>query len=128
MRQAAIGLSIWDKPAAACLSSRIPYGTAVTRERLAQIGALEADFHALGLKQVRVRWHALPGDGAKTKDGALARVEVAKEELAAAFEARDTIAEAGKRAGFAYVTLDLHGYRTGSHNEVLAGRQLKIIS
>jgi uncharacterized protein len=125
---AAIGLSIWDKPAAACLSSRIPYGTAVTRERLAQIGALEAELHALGLKQVRVRWHALPGDGGKTKDGALARVEVAKDELLAAFEARDAMVEAGKRAGFAYVTLDLQGYRTGSHNEVLAGRQLKIIS
>jgi pyridinium-3,5-biscarboxylic acid mononucleotide sulfurtransferase len=124
---AAIGLSIWDKPAAACLSSRIPYGTKVTRERLAQIGAFEEELHRLGLRQVRVRWHALDG-GSATKDGSLARVEVAKDELASAFEARDAITAAGKRFGFAYVTLDLQGYRTGSHNEVLAGRQLKIVS
>jgi uncharacterized protein len=124
---AAIGLSIWDKPAAACLSSRIPYGTSVTRERLAQIGALEEELHRLGLQQVRVRWHALAGDGEKTKEGAMARVEVAKDELANAFDARDAIVTAGKRFGFAYVTLDLQGYRTGSHNEVLTGRQLKIV-
>jgi uncharacterized protein len=108
-----IGLTIWDKPASACLSSRIPYGTEVTRERLAQIGGLEAELRRLGLRQVRVRWHGL-GETA-----ALARVEVAQNELAAAFEARGAIAEAGKRFGFAYVTLDLQGYRTGSHNEVL---------
>jgi uncharacterized protein len=123
----AIGLSIWDKPAAACLSSRIPYGTKVTRERLAQIGALEEELHRLGLRQVRVRWHALGSDGEKTKDGAMARVEVASDELARAFEAREAIVGAGKRFGFAYVTLDLQGYRTGSHNEVLVGRQLKIV-
>lgn len=125
---AAIGLSIWAKPAAACLSSRIPYGTKVTRERLAQIGALEGELHRLGLRQVRVRWHALGGDGAATKEASMARVEVAKDEIAAAFAARESIVAAGKRFGFAYVTLDLEGYRTGSHNEVLVGRQLKIVS
>ncbi len=126
---AELGLSIWNKPAAACLSSRIPYGTKVTRERLAQIGALEEELHRLGLRQVRVRWHALSGDGATTKDGAMARVEVAGDELLKAFEAREAIVGAGKRFGFAYVTLDLQGYRTGSHNEVLVGprRQLKIV-
>jgi uncharacterized protein len=124
---AAIGLSIWDKPAAACLSSRLPYGTKVTRERLAQIGALEAELHRLGLRQVRVRWHAIGGDAPALKEGAMARVEVARDELLPAFEARDAIVEAGKRLGFAYVTLDLQGYRTGSHNEVLVGRQLKIV-
>jgi uncharacterized protein len=124
---AAIGLSIWDKPAAACLSSRIPYGTKVTRERLAQIGALEEELHRLGLRQVRVRWHALGTDGEKTKDGAMARIEIASDELAKGFEVREAIVEAGKRFGFAYVTLDLQGYRTGSHNEVLVGRQLKIV-
>jgi uncharacterized protein len=124
---AEIGLSIWDKPAAACLSSRIPYGTKVTRERLAQIGALEEELHRLGLRQVRVRWHALGSDGEKTKDGAMARIEVANDELAKAFDAREAIVGAGKRFGFAYVTLDLQGYRTGSHNEVLVGRQLKIV-
>jgi uncharacterized protein len=129
---AAIGLAVWDKPAAACLSSRIPFGTEVTRERLAQIGGFEGELHTLGLRQVRVRWHAL-GSTTKTKSGAMARVEVAKDELAAAFEKRDAIVEAGKRYGFAYVTLDLQGYRTGSHNEVLidtdaSRRSLKIVS
>jgi uncharacterized protein len=124
---AAIGLAIWNKPAAACLSSRIPYGTQVTRERLAQIGALEAELHRMGLSQVRVRWHELAGDGERTKTGAIARIEVASDELARAFEARDAVVEAGKRAGFSYVTLDLQGYRTGSHNEVLARRQLPVV-
>jgi uncharacterized protein len=122
-----LGLSIWDKPAAACLSSRIPYGTKVTRERLAQIGAFEEELHRVGLRQVRVRWHAIPGDGARTKDAAMARVEVAKDELMKAFEMGPAIVAAGKKVGFTYVTLDLEGYRTGSHNEVLAGRQLKVI-
>ncbi len=62
----AIGLTVWDKPASACLSSRIPYGTEVTRERLAQIGGLEAELRALGLRQVRVRWHA---GGSHRRDG-----------------------------------------------------------
>jgi uncharacterized protein len=124
---AKLGLSIWDKPAAACLSSRIPYGTQVTRERLAQIGALEGELHRLGLRQVRVRWHALGGDAPQVKSGAMARVEVSRDELAAAFEARDAIVAAGKRFGFTYVTLDLQGYRTGSHNELLTGRQLRIV-
>jgi uncharacterized protein len=113
---AVVGLSIWDKPASACLSSRIPYGTEVTRERLAQIAILEAELRGLGLKQVRVRWH-----------DTVARIEVAQGELAAAFDARDAVVAAGKRAGFKYVTLDLQGYRTGSHNEVLVGRNLRIM-
>jgi uncharacterized protein len=111
-----IGLSVWDKPAAACLSSRIPYGTEVTRERLAQIAGLEAELRALGLRQVRVRLHAT-----------LARIEVDKGELARAFEHREAIAAAGRRFGFDYVTLDLEGYRTGSHNEVLLGRSLRVV-
>jgi len=118
-----IGLAVWDKPASACLSSRIPYGTEVTRERLAQIGGLEAELHQLGLRQLRVRWHTLGVDGAK----ALARVEVARDELAKAFDVRDAVVAAGKRFGFAYVTLDLQGYRMGSHNEVLDGKSLRIV-
>jgi len=118
-----LDLAVWDKPASACLSSRIPYGTEVTRERLAQIGGLEAELHRLGLRQVRVRWHAL---GAAAHETALARVEVAREELAHAFDHHDAIARAGKRFGFAYVTLDLDGYRTGSHNEVLR-KTLRVI-
>jgi uncharacterized protein len=118
-----LGLAIWDKPASACLSSRIPYGTAVTRERLAQIGGLEAELRSLGLRQLRVRWHAI---GAAS-DRALARVEVARDELARAFDVRDAIVDAGHRFGFAYVTLDLQGYRTGSHNEVIVGKSLRLV-
>jgi len=126
----AIGMSIWDKPAAACLSSRLPYGTRVTRGRLEQIGNLEAEIHALGIRQARVRWHAVSGatSSGGTNEASIARIEVAKNELALAFEQRDAIVEAGKRAGFAYVTLDLAGYRTGSHNEVLKGRSLRVVS
>lgn len=122
-----LGLPIWDKPAAACLSSRLPYGTRVTRERLEQIGALEAEVHALGIRQARVRWHKVGGD-AGTQERAMARIEVGKDELAAAFERRDAIVDAGKKLGFLYVTLDLAGYRTGSHNEVLRGRSLRVVS
>jgi uncharacterized protein len=125
----AIGLGVWNKPAAACLSSRLPYGTRVTRERLAQIASLEADLHALGIRQVRVRWHASTSESlVATKPAAIARIEIGKDEMMKAFEARDAIVAAGKRAGFAYVTLDLAGYRTGSHNEVLEGRSLPVLS
>lgn len=116
-----VGLSVWDKPASACLSSRIPYGTEVTRDRLAQIGGLEAELRALGLRQVRVRLHEL---GKAT----LARVEVEKSELSRAFEAREAVAAAGRRFGFSYVTLDLEGYRMGSHNEVILGRSLRVVA
>jgi pyridinium-3,5-biscarboxylic acid mononucleotide sulfurtransferase len=121
-----LGLAIWDKPASACLSSRIPYGTHVTRERLAQIGGFEAELHALGLRQVRVRWHRL-GEGASSSELALGRVEVARDEIGVAFDRRDAIVEAGKRFGFTYVTLDLQGYRVGSHNDVLVGKSLRVV-
>jgi uncharacterized protein len=115
---ALVGLAIWDKPAAACLSSRIPYGTSVTRERLTQIGGFEADLKRLGFRQVRVRYH-----------GDLARIELGAEELGRAAEAtaRGAIVEAGKKHGFRYVTLDLGGYRMGSHNEVLVGKALRVL-
>lgn len=114
----ALDVDAWDKPAAACLSSRIPYGTSVTRERLAQIGNFEADLKALGLRQVRVRWH-----------DSIARIELDLGELplVLAGDVRSAIVEAGKRHGFRYVTLDLGGYRQGSHNEVLQGRTLRIV-
>lgn len=102
------GLDFWDKPAAACLSSRIPYGTAVTPERLSQIEQLEDALHALGLRQLRVRYH-----------DALARVEVARSELEAAFAQREAIVAAGRKVGFTYVTLDLAGYKMGSLNQLL---------
>lgn len=101
-------MAIWDKPAAACLASRIPYGTAVTPERLAQIGGLEAALKDLGLRQVRVRYH-----------GELARIEVGAHELEAALALRQAITRAGRAHGFVFVTLDLEGYRTGSFNALL---------
>ena len=103
-----LGLSFWDKPAAACLSSRIPYGTAVTPQRLQQVEQLEDALHALGLRQLRVRHH-----------GELARIEVGQNELERAFAARDAIIRAGKAAGYTFVTLDLVGYRVGSLNQLL---------
>ena len=113
-----MGLDAWDKPAAACLSSRIPYGTSVTRERLSQIDGFEADLRALGLRQVRVRFH-----------DTIARIELGESDMDRAFtpELRQQMVEAGKRHGFRYVTLDLGGYRTGSHNEVLTGKSLRIV-
>lgn len=113
-----IGLPVWDKPAAACLSSRIPYGSSVTPERLGQIGGFEAELRKLGFRQVRVRWHET-----------IARIEVALPELPRLLEPglRETVLAAGKRHGFSYVTLDLAGYRQGSHNEVLSGRSLRIL-
>src|SRR5580658_9431197 len=125
-----LGLSVWDKPAAACLSSRLPYGTRVTPERLAQIGALEADLHALGLKQVRVRWHPVSTEGSSEgpkTDLAMARIEVGEDELLEALKLRTDLTKAGKKHGFAYVTLDLQGYRTGSHNEVLGSKRLTVL-
>lgn len=103
-----LALDFWDKPAAACLSSRIPYGTSVTVERLSQVERFEDALHALGLRQVRVRHH-----------DKLARIEVASEQLEEAFAVRAAIVAAGKAAGFTYVSLDLAGYRTGSLNAVL---------
>lgn len=113
-----LGLALWDKPAAACLSSRLPYGTAVTRERLAQVGGMEAAVRALGFRQLRVRWH-----------DTIARVEVPLEDLPRLLEpgTREAVLAAGRQHGFTYVTVDLAGYRTGSHNEVLVGRALRVV-
>jgi len=114
-----IGLTVWAKPAAACLSSRIPFGTKVTRERLSQVGGFESDLRALGFSQVRVRYH-----------GAVARIELDASELPRAAEngVREAIVKAGATHGFRYITLDLAGYRMGSHNEVLDGKHLRVVS
>lgn len=104
------GLPCADLPASACLSSRLPYGTEVTAERLSQVDAAEDRLRALGFAQVRVRHH-----------GDLARVEVDPVELPRALDpdmAR-AIAAAVKPLGFRWVSLDLEGYRSGSLNEVL---------
>lgn len=112
-------LETWDKPAAACLSSRIPYGTHVTPEKLARIERFEVTLQDLGFRRVRVRDH-----------GELARIEVEPSDLVRLVEPElaRTVTEAGRSVGFAYVTLDLLGYRTGSHNEVLARRALPVIA
>ena len=91
----------------------------MTRERLSQIGGFEASLKRLGFRQVRVRYH-----------GDLARIELGADELVRAAEpaARASIVEAGKRHGFRYVTLDLGGYRMGSHNEVLVGKALRVVN
>ena len=104
------GLPTWDRPASACLASRVPYGTEVTPERLTLIERGEAALRELGFRQFRVRLH-----------DNLARVEIAPEEMDRAFsrEMSAAISQALKRAGFAYVALDLEGYRQGSLNETL---------
>lgn len=103
----AYGLPTWDKPQMACLASRIPYGTPVTPKRLARIEKAEAGVRAVGLRQFRVRDH-----------GDVGRVEVAAEELEAAFARRKEIAAAVRGAGFALAALDLEPFRSGRLNEV----------
>jgi len=102
------GLPTWDKPAMACLSSRIPYGTAVTVGALDQIGAAEAFLRQLGLRQLRVRHH-----------GEVARIEVEPQDVALVLEKRDRIVTRLTNLGYRYVTLDLVGFRSGSMNEGL---------
>lgn len=121
---AALGLAIWDKPAAACLSSRIAYGTSVTHERLARIDGLESDLKALGFRVVRVRYHELESGPSPVIFG---RIELGRDELVRATSepVREAIVAAGKRHGFTFVTLDLAGYRLGSQNEVL-GKQRRL--
>lgn len=114
-----IGMDVWDKPAAACLSSRIPYGVSVTRERLAQVEGLEKVLHDLGFSQVRVRWHE-----------SVARIEVPEADLLRIMDpqVRTRVLEGAKDSGFRFATVDLAGYRTGSLNQLLSGRTLKVVS
>ena len=104
------GLELWDKPASACLSSRIEYGRPVTRENLAQVEQAEEALHALGFRQVRVRHH-----------GELARIEIARPDMprALTMEMLDRITAALRPLGFLYITLDTQGYRSGSMNDIL---------
>lgn len=103
-----LGLSTWDRPASACLASRLPYGTPVRLPTLRAVEAAESALRALGLRELRVRHH-----------GPVARVEVAEEELAAVWSKRAAVVAAVKAAGYEFVSLDLEGFRSGSMNRLL---------
>jgi pyridinium-3,5-biscarboxylic acid mononucleotide sulfurtransferase len=109
-----MSLPTWDKPAFACLASRFPYGQQITREKLAMVDKAEQYLLDLGFKQVRVRHH-----------GELARIEVAGNEREKLFnlDLMEKIDRKFREIGFAYTSLDLKGYRTGSMNEVLETKQ-----
>ncbi len=101
-------LPTWDKPSFACLSSRFPYGTAITRERVGRVGKAESSLRRLGFTQLRLRYH-----------GEVGRLEFLPEEFGMLLEpgTAERIVAIVKEAGFTYVTLDVQGYRTGSMNE-----------
>ena len=103
-----LGLRTWDKPAAACLASRVPYGTPVTLGVLRSVEQAEAGLRALGFRQLRVRHY-----------GDLARIELDLEELPGALARRDDVVAAVRAAGYRYVTLDLEGFRSGNLNAAL---------
>jgi uncharacterized protein len=106
----AAGYPVWDRPAAPCLSSRVEYGRAVTREVLEQVEGAEESLRQLGFREFRVRHH-----------GDLARVEIARAELprALSMDMLDALTAALKQAGYQYVTLDCAGFRSGSMNAIL---------
>jgi uncharacterized protein len=101
-----LGLPTWDAPQQACLASRLPYGEAITPEKLAAVARAEQALRELGFRQFRVRHH-----------GDVARVEVERDELERAFVLREDLSLRVRAAGFTYVALDLDGFRTGSMNE-----------
>ena len=103
-----LGLRTWDKPAAACLASRVPYGTRVTFTTLDTVARAESGLRALGFRQLRVRHY-----------GDLARIEVPADELARVVGAREAVSAAVHAAGYRYVTLDLDGFRSGNLNDSL---------
>jgi uncharacterized protein len=107
-----LGLRNWAKPAMACLSSRVEYGTAITPQMLRQIDKAESALRLLGFQDLRVRHHET-----------LARIEVGDEMLSEVLAQRETIIDAVKAAGYVYVTLDLQGLRHGSMNEALLHRE-----
>jgi pyridinium-3,5-biscarboxylic acid mononucleotide sulfurtransferase len=105
-----LGLRTWDKPAAACLASRLPYGTPVTLGRLEAVDVAESALRALGFSQLRVRHH-----------GAAARLEFESDDLGAVLARRTEVVAAVRAAGFRFVALDLEGFRSGSMNRMLDG-------
>jgi uncharacterized protein len=109
----AMGLSTWDKPAMACLASRIPYGQAITVEGLGRVERAEDALKDLGFVQVRVRDHQ-----------GVARIEVPLSELDKILCSRQSIVELLRQIGYNYITLDLQGFRSGAMNEVLPASQI----
>jgi uncharacterized protein len=109
-----LGLSTWDKPQLACLSSRFPYGTEITPERLSQVDCMEDGMRSLGFRQVRARWHA-----------EIVRLEVEADALARTTEPeiRSAIVRLGRELGFTFVTIDLAGFSSGSLNQLLGIRK-----
>jgi pyridinium-3,5-biscarboxylic acid mononucleotide sulfurtransferase len=103
-----LDLPNWDKPAAACLSSRIPYGMTITLQMLSQVERAELALKQMGLRQLRVRHH-----------GDVARLEIEATDFETVLHRREQIVNQLKELGYAYVTLDLTGFRSGSMNEVL---------
>ena len=103
-----LDLPNWDKPAAPCLATRIPYGTPVTRDNLSQVRRAEEALKALGISPVRVRHH-----------DSVARIEVNPGQIEAVLLLRESVVQLVKEAGFLYVSLDLQGFRSGSMNEVI---------
>ncbi len=106
-----LGIRTWDKPAAACLASRIPYGTPVTLGTLRSVTEAESGLRALGFRQLRVRHY-----------GDTARIEVPADDLASVVARRHEVSRAVHGAGYRYVTLDLDGFRTGNLNHAHAGQ------
>ena len=102
------GLQFWDKPSAACLSSRIPYGEEITHKKLTMIEEAEKFLHTSGFFQCRVRMH-----------GGIARIEIVSDDLQKLLAMQEKMAKTFKAIGFTYVTLDLEGFRSGSMDEVL---------
>lgn len=109
-----LGLSTWDKPQLACLSSRFPYGTEITPERLEQVDKMEDGMRSLGFRQVRARWH-----------GEMVRLEVEADALTRTTnpEIRNSIVRLGRELGFTFVTVDLAGFSSGSLNQLLGIRK-----
>jgi pyridinium-3,5-biscarboxylic acid mononucleotide sulfurtransferase len=108
-----LGLRTWDKPAAACLASRVPYGTPVTLGTLQSVTLAESGLRAMGFRQLRVRHY-----------GDTARIEVPIEALSAVVARRHEVTDLVHRAGYRYVTLDLDGFRSGNLNEALEERSV----
>ncbi|BAI62344.1 conserved hypothetical protein [Methanocella paludicola SANAE] len=106
-----MGLPTWGRPSQACIATRIPYGEAITKDKIHMVRDAEQALHCFGFTQLRVRYH-----------GDLARIEVPEKELSDAIKYRAEIVEKVKNAGFTYVALDLQGFRSGSMNEILKGR------